>query len=81
MKITADCWVQAGVNLNVVGALAGAFSGKSNKETKEDGSSDEHREGKTSVRGAGAANMGANGAASAQTEGREMRQTISAKDH
>ncbi|KAK3115314.1 hypothetical protein LTR53_005441, partial [Teratosphaeriaceae sp. CCFEE 6253] len=34
----------AGLNLNVFGAVAGAFSGKSKKDTAADGSSVEHRE-------------------------------------
>lgn len=35
---------QAGLNLNVFGALSGAFSSKSKKETAEDGSSTEERQ-------------------------------------
>ena len=43
--------MQAGLNLNVVGALKGAFSSKSKKETEADGSSTEHREEQAKVKG------------------------------
>ena len=42
---------QAGINLNIFGAVAGAFSGKSNKETAPDGSSTESREEHADVKG------------------------------
>lgn len=42
---------QAGINLNIFGAIAGAFSGKSQKETAADGSSTEHREDRAKVKG------------------------------
>ena len=43
---------QAGLNLNIFGAVAGAFSGKSKKETAADGSSVEQREEQAHVKGA-----------------------------
>lgn len=42
---------QAGVNLNVFGALKGAFSSKSTKETAEDGSSVENKQQHAGVQG------------------------------
>lgn len=42
---------KAGLNLNVFGALAGAFSSKSSKETAEDGSSLETEEKNARVKG------------------------------
>lgn len=42
---------KAGLNLNIFGAVAGAFSGKSKKETAADGSSVEHRDDKAAVKG------------------------------
>lgn len=44
-------FVQAGLNLNIFGAIAGAFSGKSNKKTEADGSSVEEREERAAVQG------------------------------
>ncbi|KAK1053668.1 hypothetical protein LTR74_016174 [Friedmanniomyces endolithicus] len=78
----------AGINLNVFGALAGAFSGKSTKETAADGSSVEYREdeGRVKVRslrcdaesslGAGKGNLEAVGAAQGEEKGREVRQAV-----
>lgn len=43
--------VQAGLNLNIFGAVAGVFSGKSKKETAADGSSVEHRDDKAAIKG------------------------------
>lgn len=43
--------LQAGLNLNIFGALSGVFSGKSKKETAADGSSVEHRDDKAAVKG------------------------------
>jgi len=72
---------QAGLNLNVVGALSGAFSGKSDKKTEKDGSSVEHKEEQTHVKGAGAGNMNAHGAAATEAKNTEARQAItSGKD-
>lgn len=45
------CTVKAGLNLNIFGAVAGVFSGKSKKETAADGSSVEHRDDKAAVKG------------------------------
>lgn len=42
---------KAGLNLNVFGALAGAFSGKNSKKTEEDGSTLEENEQNASVSG------------------------------
>lgn len=46
-----DVFLQAGLNLNIFGALSGAFSSKSNKTTETDGSSVENREENASVSG------------------------------
>ena len=43
--------LQAGLNLNIAGAVSGLFSGKSKKETNADGSSKEEREEKAAVSG------------------------------
>jgi len=43
--------VKAGLNLNIFGAVAGVFQGKSKKETAADGSSVEHRDDKAAVKG------------------------------
>ncbi|KAK0286926.1 hypothetical protein LTR35_004395 [Friedmanniomyces endolithicus] len=66
----------AGINLNVFGALAGAFSGKSTKETAADGSSVEYREDEGRVKGAGKGNLEAVGAAQGEEKGREVRQAV-----
>jgi hypothetical protein len=42
---------QAGLNLNIFGALSGAFSSKSRKDTQPDGSSVEHREEQAHLKG------------------------------
>ena len=42
---------KAGLNLNVFGALAGAFSSKNSKKTEEDGSTLEEKEENASVSG------------------------------
>jgi hypothetical protein len=42
---------QAGLNLNVLGAVSGVFSGKSKKEIAKDGSSTEWRDDKAAVDG------------------------------
>ncbi|KAK5166902.1 uncharacterized protein LTR77_007631 [Saxophila tyrrhenica] len=71
---------QAGLNLNVFGALSGAFSSKSTKETEADGSSKEVRQEQVSGSGAGAGNLNANAAASAEDKGRQMRAAIQEKN-
>lgn len=43
--------MKAGLNLNIFGAVAGVFSGKSKKETAADGSSVEHRDDKAAMKG------------------------------
>ena len=43
--------IKAGLNLNIFGAVAGVFSGKSKKETAADGSSVEHRDDKAAMKG------------------------------
>ena len=43
--------LQAGVNLNIFGAVSGMFSGKAKKETAPDGSSTEQREEQAAVKG------------------------------
>ena len=43
--------LQAGLNLNIFGALAGALSSKSSKETAEDGSTLETEEKRAGVKG------------------------------
>ena len=42
---------QAGINLNLFGAIAGAFSGLETKETDAEGKSTEYREGRGHVQG------------------------------
>ena len=42
---------QAGINLNLFGAIAGAFSGSETKETDTEGNSTEYREGRGNVQG------------------------------
>lgn len=53
LEPVADCslTLQAGLNLNIFGALSGVFSGKSKTETAKDGSSVEHRDDKAAVKG------------------------------
>lgn len=73
-----DFPTQGGLNLNIFGALSGAFSGKrkTTKNTNADGSSIEvvDEEGQGHARGAGAANMNAYGAAQAQADERRSKQ-------
>ncbi|KAK0337940.1 hypothetical protein LTR91_011780 [Friedmanniomyces endolithicus] len=69
----------AGINLNVFGALAGAFSGKSTKETAADGSSVEYREDEGRVKGAGKGNLEAVGAAQGEEKGSEVRRAVKEK--
>jgi cytochrome c oxidase assembly protein subunit 15 len=45
--------LQAGLNLNVFGAIAGAFSSKSSKQTEDDGSTTETRQEKLAGKGIG----------------------------
>ncbi|CAK4032340.1 hypothetical protein DOTSEDRAFT_121804 [Lecanosticta acicola] len=75
-EASAKASANAGLNLNVFGALSGAFSSKSSKKTEQDGSSVEDREENASVSGAGVGNANANAAASAEQRGREMRAAI-----
>ncbi|EMC99438.1 hypothetical protein BAUCODRAFT_144865 [Baudoinia panamericana UAMH 10762] len=70
---SAKADASAGLNLNIFGALSGAFGSKSEKETAADGSSVEQREERAKVKGAGAGDLDARGAASAEEKGREMR--------
>jgi len=68
---------QAGLNLNLFGALSGVFSGKSDKmtDTKVDGSSctEEKSQGVGKVRGEGGGSVNALAAAKADAGTREMR--------
>ena len=64
--------MQAGLNLNVFGAVSGMFSSKSKKDTAADGSSVEHRDERAAVKGAGAGNMSAVGAAQGQARNAEF---------
>ncbi|TKA83050.1 hypothetical protein B0A55_00839 [Friedmanniomyces simplex] len=73
---SASASASAGLNLNVFGALAGAFTGKSKKETAADGSAVEHREEEGRVKGAGKGDLNAQGAAQGEEKGREMRQAV-----
>jgi len=43
---------QAGLNLNLAGAVSGLFASKSDKGTAADGSTTEHREERAGVKGA-----------------------------
>ncbi|KAK5124880.1 hypothetical protein LTR85_001070 [Meristemomyces frigidus] len=70
---SAKANASAGLNLNLVGAVSGMFSSKSKKETEADGSSFEERSQQAGVKGAGAANVDARAAASAEQKGRQMR--------
>lgn len=47
----SDSFSQAGLNLNVFGALSGVFSGKSNKDVEADGSSTEQKEEQSHLKG------------------------------
>ncbi|KAK0875980.1 hypothetical protein LTR87_010230 [Friedmanniomyces endolithicus] len=78
-SLIAHPYYQAGINLNVFGALAGAFSGKSTKETAADGSSVEYREDEGRVKGAGKGTLQAVGAAQGEEKGREVRQAVKEK--
>ncbi|KAM0699334.1 hypothetical protein Q7P36_001381 [Cladosporium allicinum] len=60
---TTKASASAGLNLNLFAALSGVFSGSSKKETAADGSSVEHRNDNAGVKGAGAGNFSALGAA------------------
>ncbi|KAJ9631991.1 hypothetical protein H2203_000392 [Taxawa tesnikishii (nom. ined.)] len=75
-EASASANASAGLNLNIFGALSGAFSGKSKKQTQPDGSSTEHRDETAHVRGVGMGGAQAQGAASAEEKGRQMRQQI-----
>lgn len=70
----ADCSSQ--LNLNLFGAISGAFSGKSKKEKQADGSEVEHRQDNSAIKGVAAGNGSAAGAAAAENHGREMRERI-----
>lgn len=70
---------QAGLNLNIFGAISGAFSGKSKKQQQKDGTTTEDREEHAHIRGAGMGNASAAGAASAEAKAREEREAILAK--
>jgi len=64
------------LNLNLFGAISGAFSGKSKKEKQADGSEVEHRQDNSAIKGVAAGNGSAVGAADAEAHGREMRERI-----
>lgn len=77
---SAKASASAGLNLNVFGALAGAFSGKNSKKAEEDGSTlEEHEQDASVSAGAGAGNLNARGAANAEQSGRQMRAAIQEK--
>ncbi|GAB7349385.1 hypothetical protein MBLNU459_g8509t1 [Dothideomycetes sp. NU459] len=77
-EASAKASASAGLNLNVFGAISGAFSGKSKKEQQADGSSKEQREEAAHIRGVGMGNAQAVGAANAEAKSREMREQIMA---
>ncbi|EME49164.1 hypothetical protein DOTSEDRAFT_121804 [Dothistroma septosporum NZE10] len=77
---SAKASASAGLNMNVFGAIAGAFSSKNTKKTEEDGSALEEEEKSASVRGAGAGSIDAQGAAHAEQSGRQMRAAIQEKN-
>ena len=55
--LTGHANFQAGLNLNIFGALSGVFSGKSKTETAADGSSVEHRDDKAAMKGKSNSNL------------------------
>jgi len=67
---------QAGLNLNIFGALSGAFSGKSSKEQAKDGSEVERREETSHIKGVGMGNARAAAAANAEAKSRDEREKI-----
>lgn len=71
---------QAGLNLNVFGALSGAFSSKSSKTTEEDGSYTEEREQQSHAKGLGAGNMRANAAAKGEGRKADMKRIADAEE-
>ena len=79
VRIDVDDGLQAGLNLNVFGALSGAFSSKSKKEMEPDGSSIETREETLAGSGAGAGNLNAAAAANAEQHAKQTRAAIQQK--
>jgi len=76
-KLPADLiHSQAGLNLNIFGALSGAFSGKSSKEQAKDGSEVERREETSHIKGVGMGNARAAAAANAEAKSRDEREKI-----
>jgi hypothetical protein len=69
-------WLIPQLNLNLFGAISGAFSGKSKKEKQADGSEVEHRQDNSAIKGVAMGNGSAVGAADAESHGREMRERI-----
>lgn len=71
------CESQAGLNLNLFGAISGVFSGRSRKvtDTAKDGSSKttEHSEGEGAFKGAGHGTMNAIAAGQAETKERHLK--------
>ncbi|KAK8217508.1 hypothetical protein M8818_001266 [Zalaria obscura] len=78
-EASASANASAGLNLNIFGAISGAFSGKSKKQQQPDGSSVENREERSHVQGAGAGRLDAAGAANAEARSREERAKIMEK--
>ncbi|KAM0723529.1 hypothetical protein Q7P37_000516 [Cladosporium fusiforme] len=75
-RLIADFGVakqKAGLNLNIFGALSGVFSGKSTKTTGKDGNSVEKRDDKAAMKGAGAGNLTAVGAADAEEDKKSFK--------
>ncbi|KAF1349791.1 hypothetical protein BDV97DRAFT_398596 [Delphinella strobiligena] len=70
----------AGLNLNVFGALSGAFSGKSSKQQENDGSSVERKENSQHISGVGMGSLNAAGAANAEAKSRQEREKIMARE-
>ncbi|KAK5136779.1 hypothetical protein LTR08_002075 [Meristemomyces frigidus] len=70
--LDSNCF-SAGLNLNLVGAVSGMFSSKSDKKTEADGSSTEHRSEQAHVKGVGAGNLNAQAAASGTQNDRHVR--------
>ncbi|KAK6442322.1 hypothetical protein LTR95_001454 [Oleoguttula sp. CCFEE 5521] len=72
--------IQAGLNLNVLGALGGVFSSKSSKDTDDaDGTVTERKEEHSAVKGVAAGNLGANAAANAEQKAKATRAQIQDK--
>lgn len=85
MTITYLTPPKAGLNLNLFGAISGAFSGKkkTDKTTDADGKSTEHttEEGVGHAKGAGAGNLSVLGSANAQESTKGRKAVGAAQDH